>query len=159
MLIDKNEIANRGIIYMPDAKNPEGFTIGEIQYFKGKLWKLNAILGYDWTNSIVTKNAISFSTLSYNINPEFRNKISKIYDDLNALGIKTRLEVSEAGFTSYIKISLVEKNVEILDKMYDEYVSIASKHIKNRYKYCNSYYTEEQANKHEYIKENSTKML
>lgn len=156
MLIDN--IANREIIYIPDAKNPQASTIGEMSYFKGKLWKLNVLLEYSWNDSHVTRNSIAFSTLAYNISSDVQKQISRITDWLTQLGVEYNVETSEAGFTGYIKISMKRKNLEIFDALYDEYVEEAKKHLSGRYNHGNFYYSEEYANKTNWVKQYAIKL-
>lgn len=153
-----NKVQNREIIYVPDANNPQASTIGEMSYFKGKLWKLNVLLGYSWNDSHVTRNSIVFSTLAYNISVDVQKRIGRIIDWLMKIGVDYNVETSEAGFTSYIKISMKKKNLEIFDALYDEYVKEAKKHLLSRYKCGNFYYSEEYANKTNWVKQYAVKI-
>lgn len=153
-----NEVQNREVFYIPDAKNPQASTIGEMSYFKGKLWKLNVLLGYSWNDSHVTRNSIAFSTLAYNISVDVQKRIGYIIDWLIKIGVDYNVEISEAGFTSYIKISMKKKNLEIFDALYDEYIKEAKKHLSGRYKCGNFYYSEEYANKTNWVKQYALKI-
>lgn len=117
-------------IYLPkDDKNPQ--TLGEQWFFNSKFWKLQVMAGYWWSDLNVTKRGFSL------FNAYAEKRIKKLTDWLDSLGIRYKTDISGAGWQYRINISAKKHNLELIDKLYDEYYKrIIKEHI-NWFRYKN----------------------
>lgn len=117
-------------IYLPkDSKNP--VTLGEKWFFEGKFWKLQVMMGNWWNDLNNTKRGFSlFSRFA-------EKRVNYLLDRLDTLGIEYKTDISEAGWQYRVNISAKKRNLELIDKLYEEYYNTVIKEHSGWFRYKN----------------------
>lgn len=105
-------------IFLPKTDtqvNDEKMFLGEARFFKSKFWKLQVIMGFDYTSSCIIQNGFSF----FNINVVKRK--AEFLNRLKEMNIEFKTNCSEAGYSYRVIISGKKRNLELIDKLYEDY--------------------------------------
>lgn len=89
--------------------------LGEQYFFSSKFWKLYVIMGFDYTSSCIIRNGFSF----FNINVVKRK--AEFFERLKAMNIEFKTNCSEAGYSYRVIISAKKRNLELIDKLYEDF--------------------------------------
>lgn len=126
-------------VYLPHPSKAKPATVGEEWFFKKAHWKLAVILGYSWSDDIVTTFGFSFFNIR-SVNSKYAEQITNF---LEANGIKYSTEYSDNFWQYRIKISKAKKYLEIIDDLYKKYYTKKKKECKGLYIYDNWFIDEE----------------
>lgn len=100
----------------PETKvDDKKMCLGEAHFFKSKFWKLQVIMGFDYTSSCIIQNGFSF----FNINVEKRKE--EFLNRLKEMNIEFKTNCSEAGYSYRVIISGKKRNLELIDKLYEDF--------------------------------------
>lgn len=100
----------------PDTQvDDEKMCFGEAHFFKSKFWKLQVIMGFDYISTCIIQNGFSF----FNINVEKRKE--KFLNRLKEMNIEFKTNCSEAGYSYRVIISGKKRNLELIDKLYEDF--------------------------------------
>ena len=101
-----------------DPENPlrDAECLGEIWFLNKKFWKISLILGYEFSNNIVSTTRTGFSIC--NLGDNDKSELNKIVNFLGKNKLKYKVEFSENHRNTNIKISQSKSNIEKMNAMY-----------------------------------------
>lgn len=100
----------------PETKlDYQKMCLGEQYFFSSKFWKLYVMMGFDYTSPGIIRNGFSF----FNINVEKRK--AEFFERLKEMNIEFKTNCSEARFFYRVIISAKKRNLELIDKLYEDF--------------------------------------